>query len=184
MGLPSSLSFQLVDIAMHKRILIVLIAATVLAVSAYTMFVLSTGTTNDDANGNSNANTAATRTAPIVSGNIAVNKTVTYRGSTFEFETALATASYSGQSAGTGKQFILLFLKPFQEVPATDPMTWVGTEVKLTAIDSSFVPYEVSIPTAVGQRGGYFSFVVPDAVKDCSLVFGTGTSAESFAFGV
>lgn len=169
---------------MHKRILIALIAATVLAVGAYTIFVFSTRTANDDANGNPNTNAAAAHAAPIVSGNVAVNRTVTYRSSTFEFETALATASYSGQSAGTGKQFILLFLKPFQEVPATDPMTWVGTEVKLTAIDASFVPYEVSIPTAIGQRGGYFSFVVPDAVKDFSLVFGTGTTAESFAFGV
>jgi hypothetical protein len=169
---------------MHKRILIGLIAATVLAVSAYTIFVFSTRTTDDNANINSNENTAAAQTAPIVSGNVVVNKSITYRGSSFEFETALATPSYSGQSAGTGKQFILLFLKPFEEKLAADPMTWAGTEVKLTALDDSFVPYEVSIPTAVGQRGGYFSFIVPDAVKDFSLVFGTGTSAESFAFSV
>jgi len=175
---------------MYKRILIALIVITVLAVGAYTVFVFATRSTDETANSenaNLQANVNSKRAAPIVSGDRAVNKSITYRDVTFEFETALATTAYSGQSAEPGKQFIVVFLKPFQEALTTDPMSWVGTEVTLaptTADGRTFVPYEISMSTAVGQRGGYFSFSVPDDLKDFSMVFGKGSSMQSFTFSV
>ena len=175
---------------MHKRILIAIIAATVLMVGAYTVFVFvdrSTNVNDDNSNGNVNANTNTTYAAPVVSGNIVLNKSVTYRDVTFMFETALATATYNGKTAGEGKRYVILFLKPFAAALKSDPATWAGTEVHLTptAVDDlTYVPYEVSIPSSAGQRGGFFSFVVPDDQKDFSIVFGSGASTQSIAFSV
>lgn len=173
---------------MYKRILIPLIVTTVLAVVAYTVFLFATRSTDDttnDENLSLATNAATTKPTPVVSGDVAVNKSVTYRDVTFEFETALATRTYGGQQAETGKRFIVLFLKPFSEALASDPSGWVGAEVRLTGTDGlSAQPFEVAIPAAVEQRGGFFSFVVPEDRIEFTLVFGTGAKAQIIALSV
>ncbi|MFH0828684.1 MAG: hypothetical protein V1907_00690 [Candidatus Kerfeldbacteria bacterium] len=177
---------------MLKRIFIVLIAVTVLLMLVYTGMVYFSKNTN------TNANTAATDTsktansqqndnanAARVGGDIAIGKSLTYKDTAFEFDTAMATTAFRTQKASEGKQFIVLFLKPFAVVPKDNPLEWAGKDIKLTdSGELNEVPYEIAIPSAVGQQGGYLAFQVPLAKKQFTLVFGSGKTKESFDFSI
>lgn len=173
---------------MQKKILIGLIVLTVVLVGAFAVFTIMTNNnTNTTTNTNAANTNSGTTVTPIVQGDVVIQKSVTYKNIALAFETGIATTSYNGQTAPTGKQYVILFLKPFDTAVKDDPTTWAGSDVRLTPSgvnDVTYAPYEVSVPTAAKQRGGYFAFVTTLGQKDFSLNFGTGKTVQSFAFSL
>lgn len=177
---------------MLKRTFIVIIALTVVLMLVYTGFVMFSERKNSNVNAAVNDTSSATNSrqngnvnAARVGGDITVGKSLTYKDTLFSFETATATKTFRTQAASDGKQFVVLFLKPFTAVPKDNPLEWAATDIRLTDDDGlNEAPYEIALPNAVGQQGGYLAFQVPEAKKKFTLVFGTGASKESIEFGI
>ena len=122
---------------------------------------------------------ATVSTAPIVTGDIPVNQSISYRGVQFDIETALKAAAFRRSQAPNGSQHVVLFLKPFSQAPAEDPLQWAAHDIRLSSSsDPAHIPTEVSIPTSINVSGGYLWFTVPTEARDFALVFGSGPTAQ------
>lgn len=172
---------------MIKRLFIILIVATVVLTAVYVVIVRS-GTKNDNAgnqsnsasnrasDGGSNANSSLAATT----GDIVINKATTYRSVSFDVESARLASEYRGVKAPEGTQFVVLYLKPFADAPSEDPLAWAGSDIRLAGAGGlNALAYEISLPSAAGQQGGYLVFEVPAEQKSFTLTFGSGKTAAT-----
>lgn len=168
-------------------IVVIILAAGALAYGGWLYFQNQTTTSSDEDTTpvvTENTNSATVSTTPITAGDIAVDKSFTAHDTLFTVETALQTDAFRRKQAGDGMTFVVLFLKSFDQAPLSDPLSWAGSEMRLTyGAAPSVVPTEISIPNRAGVSGGYLWFTVPDNARDFALVIGSGTAPTNIALG-
>ncbi len=131
-----------------------------------------------------NSNRTSVATTPVTTGDVVVNKTLTAHDTVFTISTALQTDAFRRKQAGEGLKFVVLFLKPFDQPPTTDPLSWAANEFRLAYGTAPLVgPTELSISNRAGVDGGYVWFTVPDEARDFSLAVGSPTSPTTVALG-
>lgn len=167
-------------------ILIVLVVIIVLAIGGWMLYVRQTGSpssTNTMTNGTANANVPPPTPEPI-KGDKAINKTLEYKSVPFEITTALQGATFGRVEAGTGKEFVVLFLKPTTAETA-NVFSWISGATKLQSGESSFTLKKVKMLTEgeEDKNAGYLWFEVDAGKTGWKLVMGEGEGAKSIDLG-
>lgn len=168
-------------------IILVTMGVLTIAIGGY-LYFQGVSPRSDNSNANAtviagNANSSTVATPPITKGDIAVNASVTYRDLQMTVATALKAEAFRRQQAPSESVFIILFLKPFNTTPATDPLEWSSREIRLKSGLTLVAPTEVSVPSRSDVAGGYLWFTVPKDAKNFSLVFGAGTAVQTLPLG-
>lgn len=179
---------------MIKRTFIILISATVVLTAVYIGITKYTVSSNDNSNSdNANSTTQpstngasnASIVAEATEGDITINKSTEYRSTVFDIETARVASTYRNNTAPEGKQFIVFYLKPFKEAPKEDPVAWAGSDIRLAGQNGlNELAYEISLPGAADQQGGYLVFRVPTDQKSFTLTFGSGSNASKIDIAI
>ncbi len=138
---------------------------------------------------NTNTNSVTVANANRSFGALVVERETTYQDTPLAFTTASVGSEFYGISAGEGKQFVTLFLKPFADVDSASEFANVASrDLRLLASENRSYPvYETKVVTpeqGASYDEGYLLFLVDENASDFSLQFGSGESAETLDLGI
>lgn len=157
---------------MHKnfrRVLLLALIVPVLSGAGCSLFRRAPKTTTGT---NANVN-AGPRIAPEPEGTaLTVNATLSKQ--TLVFQKAYRAPEYRIDTAGEGKEFVVV---TFQPLPgnAAELLSTVQESVRLTSGDQTFSPTFVDLPSSdQSKANGSFAFEVETGLKDFRLILGPG----------
>ncbi|MBI4092996.1 MAG: hypothetical protein HY420_03685 [Candidatus Kerfeldbacteria bacterium] len=173
------------------RIIRFISIVTVLAILVYVGYWYLTKKSRPPTNRQTNTtvignttNTTTIQTPVIIKGDILVDKSVAYRDTILAIDTALKTDAFRRTKAPAGKEFVILFLKPFTVNPPIHPIAWAGREIRLDSTGGEPVgPREVSVPDQAEVAGGYLWFEVPANEQGFFLLLGIGQAVQTLRLG-
>jgi|GEM_PF-6713969 len=141
----------------------------------------NTNTTNT----NTTTNTQVHVSLPPEAGDIAVNKSVTYKDVAIQVTTASKTTEYQTLKAESGMQFVVLFLAPTTTSTPEDIMTWAQKDVRLVVGTTEISPDTIQIVGAGSSEKavGHLAFKVKTTDKNFTLQFGSGDAKKTLALG-
>lgn len=173
---------------MRNLILLLVIVAIVVVAGGLGFYYWSKNSTNTNTTNTTtttNTNDQVHVSLPPEAGDIAVNKSVTYKDVAIQVTTASKTTEYQTLKAATGKQFVVLFLAPTTTSSPEDILTWAQKDVRLVVGTTEIAPDTIQIVGAgsTEKAVGHLAFTVKDTDKNFTLQFGSGDAKKTLALG-
>jgi hypothetical protein len=172
---------------MSKNLILTVIIVAVVALAVVLgVWYLPKQDANENANANANANVNRAQVSlPPDAGDIPVDKSTTYRDTSFKVTTASKTDEFHTKTAATGEQYVILFLAPTGSGSPAAIFDWISADARLLTGGREIAPSEVKLVSTDAAAGdsGYLWFTAKDGDKDFTLQFGTGDAKKTIALG-
>jgi uncharacterized protein YxeA len=183
---------------MKKTLLIVLfiVLIVVLAGILYLYWPQITGNTNKAVNKNVNKNENVNATTNVnkgvnlnlskETGDIKLEKAVTYKEVVFNLTTASEKEEFHSTKAESGKKLVILYLDKITQSTPAEIFTWIKQDVILTSSQNKdYTIKEIKIigKSAADYDTGYLVFEVPTGDNGFKLRFGQGDKQQIAELG-
>lgn len=142
---------------------------------------------NANSGANENTNKAAVNlNISLKKGSIDVNKSVTYKEVEFKVLTADKLDKFENQTAGAGKNLVVLYVQRIADSKITEIFSWLKNELKLK--NDQGQDYALKSLSFVGESApdyaaSYFIFETGGQDKGFTLNFGSGDNFQNIDLG-